>query len=85
MNLIEDGAAAVAMKARLRVIAKGLHRVYVRPTEVIAILPPTDPRADMRPDADLVGSYNRRAKLEDIEADLVERLSEIAPCCEGSR
>jgi len=37
-----------------------------------------DPRADMRPDADLVGSYNRHAKLEDIEADLLERRKEIS-------
>lgn len=63
---------------KLRIMAKGPQRVFARGSGVVTMLARTDPRCDQRPDGDMVGSYNSRASVIDIEADLVERLREIS-------
>lgn len=83
MNLLLDEPRDVATRVKLRIMAKGPQRVYVRDSGITAILPPTDKRCEERPDSHLVGSYNRRASLLDIEADLLERRRELGACCEG--
>lgn len=79
MNLLEHEPRQVALRVKQRVTEKGPHRVYVRESGVITVLPVADPRCDLRPQGHLVGSYTCDASVIDLEADLCERLREIEP------
>lgn len=79
MNLIEFGVEEVARRIKLRMVArKGSWEVYVAPSGEIRMLRIGDERTKLSPpQAHLMGVYTSRAKVEELEEDLADRLEEI--------
>jgi hypothetical protein len=77
-NLRRDGWQTCADYAR-RVIQfnKGLFRVYVADDGGLRVWPACERRNTPRPDRELVGTYNKRARIEEIEDDMRARLHEL--------
>ena len=80
MNLLTDEIEDIAELVKIRIIrGRAGYTVYADNTGQVILDRTCDPRRAMViPDSYLVGVYTRRAKVMDIEDDLVERRREIA-------
>jgi len=77
MNLLYFDPSDAARVIKSRIARNGRHRVFVRRSGVVSCYPTWDERSARCPDCDLVGTYDQRASVIDIEGDLQERLREI--------
>lgn len=78
MNILRDEIEDIAERIKLKLLSKGPQVVYVRDNGVTGIYHPSDKRQEGINPHTLVGSYNRKARVSDIEDDLMERRREIA-------
>lgn len=80
MNLITGEIEDIAEMVKLRISTNRVtYSVYADNDGKVILDRTHDPRRSMMiPDAYLVGVYTRKAKVLDIEDDLVARLREIA-------
>ncbi|NJB80313.1 hypothetical protein [Xanthomonas arboricola] len=78
MNILRDEIEDIAEKIKLKLLSKGAHCVYAKPTGTVAVYQAADARNETCSPACMVGSYTRAARVADIEDDLMERRREIA-------
>ncbi len=78
MNILRDEIEDIAERIKRKLFSKGPQVVYVRSNGVTGIYHPGDKRQENIDPLTLVGSYNRKAKVADIEDDLMARRREIA-------
>lgn len=79
-NLLRTGYEEIAEIISRRVRnGHGLrYCVWVAWDGVVTIRPRYDQRAKPLPDSDLIGTYDRHARIEAIESDLIERMRELS-------
>lgn len=78
MNILTDDIEQVAESIKLRMIARGGNwAVYVGKTGRVKTERVGDDRLKSPPDSDMMGTYNRKATVSDIEDDLVCRMREL--------
>ena len=78
MNILKDEIEDIAEKIKLKLLSKGPHCVYAKPSGTVAVYQAADARNETCSAAFLIGSYTRAARVADIEDDLMERRREIA-------
>lgn len=78
VNLLRDGYEEVAEHVS-RIIRKcrGSHAVVVRDTGAVCVYTKYE-RLPEREAACLIGTYNRKARVNEIEDDLIVRLKELS-------
>src|SRR3546814_11535343 len=79
-NVLRDGYEVVAEKISERCrTGRGLrYCVFVDWEGKVTIRPRYDQKSKPLPDADLIGTYDKHARIEVIEGDLIERVRELS-------
>lgn len=79
MNLLHDEIEEIAERIKRRIVANpSRYYVYAKPSGVMSMGTPGEARIESHPDCNLVGCYNRRISISEIEDDLRVRRKEIA-------
>lgn len=78
MNVFSDDIEVIAERLKLRVIARGNHMVYVKPSGQVSSYAASDCRVDQCDPNFWIGTYTREYSTEEIEDDLMARVAELA-------
>ncbi len=78
MNILHGDIKDIAEKIKLKLLAKGPQCVYAKPTGIVSVYHSTDLRNEACSPENMVGTYNRKAKVAESEDDLMARRREIS-------